>query len=118
MDDFYGWVKYDEMLKICDRYPYRVPIKGGFRQFTSECIIITSNSEPDQWYKFDAYNGGAALLRRIDINLIALEGGAISDGSEVRMLQRLRLKLEELGHEISSKCLFGAQSESTRRLKS
>ena len=34
MDDFYRWVKYDELLKICDRYPYRVPIKGGFRQFT------------------------------------------------------------------------------------
>ena len=93
--------QYDELLKICDRYPYRVPIKGGFRQFTSECIIITSNSEPDQWYKFDAYNGGAALVRRIDINLIALEGGGISAESEDRMVQRWKDELIELGHEIS-----------------
>ena len=30
VDDFYGWLKYDELLKITDRYPYRVPVKGGF----------------------------------------------------------------------------------------
>ncbi|VUZ50883.1 unnamed protein product [Hymenolepis diminuta] len=27
IDDFYGWIPYDELLKICDRYPYQVPVK-------------------------------------------------------------------------------------------
>lgn len=62
VDDFYGWIKYDELLKICDRYPYRVPIKGGYRVFASRYILITSNSSPESWYTFDS----APLMRRID----------------------------------------------------
>ena len=27
IDDFYGWIKYDDLLKICDRYPYQVQSK-------------------------------------------------------------------------------------------
>ena len=42
IDDFYGWIKYDDLLKICDRYPYQVPVKGSFEQFTSKYIWITS----------------------------------------------------------------------------
>ncbi|AXL65895.1 replication-associated protein [Fly associated circular virus 5] len=50
IDDFYGWIVFDELLKICDRYPYRVPIKGGYRNFVARDIFITSNSGPDNWY--------------------------------------------------------------------
>lgn len=64
IDDFYGWIKYDELLKICDRYPYKVQIKGGFEEFTSKKIWITSNVDTDLLYKFDGYNV-AAFERRI-----------------------------------------------------
>lgn len=64
IDDFYGWLKYDELLKICDRYPYRVPVKGSFEEFNSEAIWITSNITVDCWYKFPGYDP-AALMRRI-----------------------------------------------------
>ena len=33
IDNFYGWLKYDELLKITDRYPYKVLFKGGFNNF-------------------------------------------------------------------------------------
>lgn len=69
IDDFYGWIKYDEMLKICDRYPHKVPIKGGFEEFASKIIYITSNVGVDEWYKFDKYNP-TALLRRITKYLV------------------------------------------------
>lgn len=85
--------------------PTECPLKEASGS-SRECIIITSNSEPDQWFKFDAYNGGGALVRRIDINLFALEGGGISAESEDRMVQRLKNKLIELGHEISSQLRF------------
>jgi hypothetical protein len=65
IDDFYGWLKYDDLLKITDRYPYQVPIKGGYRQFTSKYIFITSNVEIDKWYKFEGYDT-TALRRRIE----------------------------------------------------
>lgn len=50
IDDFYGWLHFDELLKICDRYPYRVPIKGGYKNFCARDIFITSNSRPDDWF--------------------------------------------------------------------
>lgn len=65
LDDFYGWLKWDELLKICDRYPYKVETKGGWAEFTSKLIIITSNSHPDNWYKFGGYDSGPILSDRI-----------------------------------------------------
>jgi len=64
IDDFYGWIKYDELLKICDRYPYKVQVKGGFEEFTSKRIWITSNVDIYSLYKFEGYNA-QALKRRI-----------------------------------------------------
>ncbi|ADD62473.1 replication-association protein [Human associated cyclovirus 7] len=66
IDDFYGWIKYDELLKICDRYPYKVQIKGSFQEFTSKYIFITSNVDTCDWYKFAGYNVNA-IERRITI---------------------------------------------------
>lgn len=65
IDDFYGWIKYDDLLKICDRYPYQVPVKGGYVPFTSENIYITSNAPIEEWYHFNGYNT-AAILRRVE----------------------------------------------------
>ncbi|QCE20592.1 nonstructural protein [Melipona quadrifasciata cyclovirus 1] len=66
IDDFYGWIKYDELLKITDRYPYKVPVKGGYEEFTSKRIWITSNVPLEELYKFNNYND-AAIRRRCTI---------------------------------------------------
>jgi len=50
LDDFYGDVEYSLLLKVCDRYPLQVPVKGGFTQANWKRIIITSNHNPQQWY--------------------------------------------------------------------
>ena len=34
LDDFYGWIKFDEMLRLLDRYPLLVETKGGTTHFT------------------------------------------------------------------------------------
>jgi len=62
LDEFYGWLPYDTLLRLCDRYPLLVETKGGQTQFTSKRIIITSNTCPSKWYK-DCYF--PALCRRI-----------------------------------------------------
>ena len=64
LDDFYGWLKYDEMLRLLDRYPHKVPIKGSFMEFNSKRIIITSNSEVCDWYTFPAYKDNHHALKR------------------------------------------------------
>lgn len=39
------------MLKLIDRYPMRVPIKGSSANFVAKNIIFTSNEDPAGWYK-------------------------------------------------------------------
>lgn len=63
LDEYYGWLPYDLLLRLCDRYPLLVESKGGQIQMECSRIIITSNHLPDKWYKPDIYI--AALLRRI-----------------------------------------------------
>ena len=43
-DDFRGdCYEAQELFKLCDRYDYKVQIKGGFMNFNSKIIIFTSN---------------------------------------------------------------------------
>lgn len=53
LDDFYGWIKYSELLVILDRYPYRCQIKGGHTWAQWTTVYITSNQPPDDWYDID-----------------------------------------------------------------
>lgn len=58
IDEFYGWLPFDLLLRVCDRYPLLVESKGGQIQFIAETVIITSNSVPNTWYRnayFDSF---------------------------------------------------------------
>ncbi len=70
MDDFSGAMSHmrlDVLLKILDRYPRRVPIKGAFEWLTGDKhVIITSNIHPRKWYKWEGREEQwPALKRRI-----------------------------------------------------
>lgn len=65
IDDFYGWLPYDLLLRMADRYPLLVPTKGAHVPFLAKVIIITSNKKWDQWYDWNRCVKGA-LERRID----------------------------------------------------
>lgn len=62
IDDFYGDIKYHEILRILDGHQYRVNVKGGHRYARWNKVIITSNKVPEQWYQFGMT---PALKRRI-----------------------------------------------------
>lgn len=70
-DDFYGWIRLNVLLQLIDRYPMRVPTKGGFVTWNPQYAFFTSNVEWQQWYGWDGMRGGqelkAALERRLDI---------------------------------------------------
>lgn len=51
IDEFYGWLPFDTLLRICDRYPLLVETKGGQVQFQAKTVVITSNALPQSWYK-------------------------------------------------------------------
>lgn len=69
IDDFYGWIRFDELLRCLDRYSHLVPIKGGHVNFAPRLLIITSNVEPRQWYRHDIIDDYrfTALVRRMDV---------------------------------------------------
>jgi hypothetical protein len=62
-DDFEGEIKYRQMLKLCDRYPMKVNIKGGMVNWAPKKIYITSNKEIAQWYPWE--DNVCALNRRV-----------------------------------------------------
>jgi len=63
-DDFHGGVfKLPYLLKLLDRYPMRVPIKGGFVQWKPKRIYITSNLDPDTWF-YNAHEEHKNALKR------------------------------------------------------
>lgn len=55
IDEFYGWLPFDLLLRICDRYPLLLETKGGQVQMVADTIVITSNSMPGNWYKSVTY---------------------------------------------------------------
>ncbi|ATP66724.1 Rep [Circovirus kiore] len=64
LDDFYGWLPFDDLLRMCDRYPLTVETKGGTVNFAAKRIFITSNKNPEEWYS-DEITNKDALYRRI-----------------------------------------------------
>lgn len=65
-DDFSGAdFKLPYLLKLLDRYPMKVPIKGGFVEWAPYEIYITSNLDPKDWFPNAHAEHVAALFRRI-----------------------------------------------------
>lgn len=69
LDDFCGAsskVSLDYTLRLLDRYPVQLPIKGGHVWWTAEKIILTTNIHPWNWYTWDGRDKQwQALKRRI-----------------------------------------------------
>lgn len=60
-----GFCEMRDILRLLDKYPLRVEIKGGYRQFLAKNIIITSHKSPQEI--FGRYNENIdQLIRRID----------------------------------------------------
>ena len=65
IDDFRkDFCCFHELLKLIDRYPYKVECKGGSREFLAKHIIITSAYSPSETY--ETREDIKQLLRRID----------------------------------------------------
>jgi hypothetical protein len=64
-DDYAGSeFKLQYLLKLIDRYPMQVPVKGGFVSFIPQEIYITSNLNPEDWYRNAHPEHVSAMFRR------------------------------------------------------
>lgn len=50
LEEFYGWLPWDFILRLFDRYPLRVEQKGTTVEMAATKFIITSNHFPEKWY--------------------------------------------------------------------
>jgi len=67
IDEFYGWIPFDFLLRLCDHSPLQVQTKGGTVPFNSHLVIFTSNKHPGTWYHYEKFpNGYKPLERRIE----------------------------------------------------
>lgn len=66
IDDYRAdFCKFHDLLKLLDRYPYQVPIKGGFRQLRAKNIIITCPIHWNEIWESRTDEDLAQLSRRI-----------------------------------------------------
>lgn len=64
-DDFDGgWFKITYLLKLIDRYPFTVPVKGAYVNWAPKVIYFTSNHHPKEWYPQAKQEHRDALIRR------------------------------------------------------
>lgn len=67
-DDFGGSeFKLTYLLKLIDRYPMKVPVKGDFVEWAPKVIYITSNLNPENWFPNAHREHVAAMFRRFDM---------------------------------------------------
>jgi len=69
-DDFRSsWFEFSFLLKLLDRYPHRVQVKGSSRQWKPKVIYITAPHRPQDTYRAmqesDVFDTIQQLLRRI-----------------------------------------------------
>lgn len=77
IDDFRkDFAKFHEMLRLLDRYAYRVETKGGTRQFLAKKIIITSPYHP--MFIYQTREDVHQFIRRID-EIRLFSGNIISE---------------------------------------
>lgn len=50
LDDFAGEIGFRLLLRICDIYPMRVEVKGGYMERNWHIVVITSNKTPEECY--------------------------------------------------------------------
>lgn len=73
IDDFYGWIKHGQLLRILDGHPLRLEVKGGFTWALWTRVILTSNRHWHDWYPSVTHESQIAALRRRITNTIHFE---------------------------------------------
>lgn len=65
IDEYYGWIDFDTILRMLDRQPWQAKVHGGTVHFDAPVIVFTTNVRPDQWYSKMSQTRMPAFVRRI-----------------------------------------------------
>lgn len=75
IDEYEGQWPLHELLRILDRYPIQLPIKGGFVWFLPDEIYVTTNRHPKKWYNYHNRECKFFALARRITKVLCLEDG-------------------------------------------
>jgi len=64
LDDFSGGMALDQFLRLVDRYPVQVEVKGGHIWWCPKRIIITTNVHPKDWWDYSKRADSLAAVKR------------------------------------------------------
>lgn len=81
IDDFNGQGAITWLLRLCDRYPMRVQIKGGTTPWLPKRIIFTSNVAYNEWFQDAIPAHRDAFTRRVTRVLNFWDGFEWNQGS-------------------------------------
>nr|QKV51017.1 putative replication associated protein [Crucivirus sp.] len=71
IDEFKSNMALKDLLKLLDKRPIQVPVKGSFVWWCPEIIVITTNKNPWEWYGYvDRDFEREALFRRIHYTFV------------------------------------------------
>lgn len=77
LDEYRGQLTFGFLLRLLDRYPMKVEVKGGVEEFVADTIIITCPEHPSTWYKtLDQRDGKMDQLRRRITKIMKFEKDA------------------------------------------
>ncbi len=65
IEDFSGEINYRILLRMLDKYPNMMQVKGGMTEWAPTLILISSNKHPRDWYPTERYEDGP-LQRRLE----------------------------------------------------
>jgi len=76
-DDFSGQMQLTQLLRMLDRYPVSLPVKGSHVDFTpARTIVVTTNIHPRKWYKWEDRELQYAALGRRFTRIIDYTNGS------------------------------------------
>lgn len=64
VDEFYGWLPFDFLLRLMDKYSMLLPIKSNFVRAKFKTLVFTSNTKPQLWYDYSKPGITWAALKR------------------------------------------------------
>lgn len=90
IDEFYGWLPWDFLLRLTDRYPLRLGVRGSSVQCAARTIVFTSNKHPKEWYPKLGYlwDESNPLKRRFGDGIRELTREEPSGGDSVATVPR------------------------------
>ena len=63
IDEFYGWLPFDFMLRLCDRYPFTVEVKGGVRRNLWPKKLLSPVTSPTETSMYMGMKSYGQLLK-------------------------------------------------------